>query len=85
MQGRADPGFAAPSLKLGRNDARVVEHQHVPLPEQHREIPHVTIRERRASFDYKHARGIARPRRTQGDPLLRKVEIEEVYTHGGAR
>ena len=82
MERRADARFTAAPLQLCGNDARVVEHEHVPAAQQLRQVAHPAIAERcRVAFDQQHARGIARTYRTQRDTFVGKFEIEEVNFH----
>ena len=69
--------------ELGRNNARVVEHQHVARTQELRQIGDGAVRKRPLARHNQHARRIARARRAQRDKLGREVEIEQVDAHGG--
>jgi hypothetical protein len=64
------------------NDLGVVEDQHVPGPEQVRQVADDAILQRLAGSNHEHARTIARFRRAERDPVVRQLEVEEVDAHG---
>ena len=69
-------------VKLGGNDARVVEYQQIAGRQQRRKIADLPVGQLCArSFHDKHARRITRTRRAQRYPLVRKIEIEGIYSH----
>jgi len=82
VQSRADPRFPAPPFELGGNDLGVVEHQHVAGAQHVGQVARAAILESPLAPHHQHARGIARPRGAQSYPLRRKVEIEQINTHG---
>ena len=81
VQRRPDPRFTAPSFKLGRDHAGIVENQNIAAPKLLRQVAHGQIGERSLRRNHQHTRRIARPRRTQRDPFRGKFEIEQVNAH----
>ena len=85
VQGRANLGLTAraPPFELGRDDAGIVEDQHVARFEQVRQVAHAPVFKRRISAaNNQHPRRITRAHRTQGNAFLRQIEIEQINLHG---
>ena len=81
VQRRADPRRAAVSFQLRRDNAGIVEHQHIACPQQPRQIAHGAIVESALPRQDQHPRRIARAHRAQCYAFGREVEIEQVYAH----
>ena len=77
--------LAAPAhaLERGRNDARVVEDQRVAGAQELRQLAHDarSSQRRRRGRTTSSARGVARARRMQRDPVLGQLEVEQVRAH----
>ncbi|GAA2872201.1 hypothetical protein GCM10010837_24660 [Aminobacter niigataensis] len=71
----------AAALELRRDDARVVEHQHIAGFEQRRQVAHLEVGEFLAWPDEKHASRIARFSGAKRNPLFGQLEIEKIDAH----
>ncbi|MND77368.1 hypothetical protein D3C80_690470 [compost metagenome] len=72
----------ANALKLGGNDAGIVEDKRIAGLQERRQVKDAVVFH--AVFiriDHQQARAVARVRRAKGDILLGQIEIEQVYTH----
>src|SRR5438552_6405574 len=89
MQRGLDLGhrLAAPAdaFQLRRNDLGVVEHQHVAVLKQRRQIAHRSIFQALAGPDDQHPGAVARLRRAQRDAPLRQIEVEQIDAHQKSR
>lgn len=74
----------APSLEAGRNDAGVVEHQHVATPQKRGKIGDLQVVQRAPRLDDEQPRGVTRTDRAEGDAFLWKFEVEIGKLHGRA-
>ena len=74
VQRNADPGGAARSLELRRNDTRVVHHEQIAGAQQIRQIAHVPIAQRVPY--HQQPRRVPRHRRMLRDMFRREMKIE---------
>ena len=64
-----------------RDNLAVVDDEHITLAKKFRQIADLRVCERSVFADDEHARGIARRRRPERNPLLRQLVIEQRYVH----
>ena len=83
VQRGANARFSAHAFELRRDDAGIVEHQHIAAPQQLRQVANATVGKIALATHNQHPRRIARPHRAQSDVFRRKVKVEQVYAHAG--
>jgi hypothetical protein len=68
-------------MELGRDDFRVVENEGIAGTKQIGKIAHMPVLERSLRPHHQEARRVARPRRSERDPVFGQIEIEEIDAH----